>query len=124
MDSQSTCARRAQPPARRHLCLALSDKFRIPPTADAFVACSYCRLSEADAASEPGGLEIAFHEPARAIPPQQEFVMYDGEVCLGAAPVAVPGISLYELSQGLPEGYTFADSMHQDAAALRYHARG
>lgn len=90
----------------------------------AFLSSKYCRLSTADAADEPGGLEIAFGDPARAITPQQEFVMYDGEVCLGAAPVAVPGITLHELGRGLPQGYVYSDSMHQQGAVGSQAGRG
>jgi len=36
---------------------------------------------------------------SRAITPQQEFVMYDGEVCLGSAPVVYAGPSLAESKQ-------------------------
>lgn len=33
---------------------------------------------------------------ARAITPQQEFVLYDGDVCLGSAPVIYPGRTVAE----------------------------
>ena len=39
---------------------------------------------------------MAFKDPARAITPQQAFVMYQGEVCLGSAPILYPGQTLYE----------------------------
>ena len=38
-------------------------------------------------------------QAARAITPGQEFVMYDGEVCLGSAPVVFPGSTLAETSE-------------------------
>ena len=43
------------------------------------------------------GLTVAFTAPARAITPQQAFVMYSGEVCLGCAPVLHPGQTLHEI---------------------------
>lgn len=81
-------------------------------------------MSDSDAAIQPGGLEISFEMPARAITPQQAFVMYDGEVCLGTAPVAVPGPSLHELKQSLPPGYVYVDSVHQQIATAKALAAG
>ena len=43
------------------------------------------------------GLYVAFKDSARAITPQQAFVMYQGEVCLGSAPILYPGQTLYEM---------------------------
>ena len=40
---------------------------------------------------------MAFKGLARAITPQQAFVMYQGEVCLGSAPILYPGQTLYEM---------------------------
>lgn len=81
-------------------------------------------MSDSDALIQPGGLEISFDLPARAITPQQAFVMYDGEVCLGTAPVAVPGASLHELKQSLPPGYVYVDSVHQQIATAKALAAG
>lgn len=47
----------------------------------------------------------------------QEFVLYDGEVCLGAAPVAAAGRSLQEQGRHLPHGYRVDDSVHMAALA-------
>lgn len=44
-------------------------------------------------------LQVRFLEPARALTPQQAFVMYDGDVCLGSALVQHPGPSLHELGK-------------------------
>ena len=41
-------------------------------------------------------LQVRFQEPAKAVTPQQAFVMYDCDVCLGSALVQHPGPSLYE----------------------------
>ena len=41
-------------------------------------------------------LQVNFDVPARALTPQQALVMYDGDVCLGSAPIGCPGLSLYE----------------------------
>ena len=43
------------------------------------------------------GLYVAFKDSARAITPQQAFVMYRGEVCLGSAPILYPGQTLHEM---------------------------
>ena len=53
-------------------------------------------LHPPDMAVLPGYLVASFPEPAAALTPQQAFVMYDGEVCLGSALIAVPGRSLHE----------------------------
>lgn len=111
----------AHPAGSRRPPGAASQTAEIPAAAETFSGSRYSRLAAGDAAGQPGGLEIAFGEPARAITPQQEFVMYDGEVCLGAAPVAVPGISLHEQGLCLPPGYVYWDSMHQQAAAESRH---
>ena len=42
-------------------------------------------------------LQVEFEEPQRAITPQQAFVMYDGEICLGTAAISYPGQSMWEL---------------------------
>jgi hypothetical protein len=47
----------------------------------------------------------------------QEFVLYDGEVCLGAAPVLAAGPSLWEQGRPLPVGLTADDSLHMAALA-------
>ena len=55
-------------------------------------------------------------------PPTQEFVLYDGEVCLGAAPVAAAGRSLLELGLRLPPGFAVDDSVHMAALATARQA--
>lgn len=57
---------------------------------------AYCCLQPADSCIEPGFLVARFDEPAAAITPQQAFVLYDGEQCLGTALIAQPGRSLHE----------------------------
>ena len=57
---------------------------------------AYCRLQSQDAAVLPSYVVALFDEPAAAITPQQAFVLYDGDRCLGAAPIAQPGRSLHE----------------------------
>lgn len=45
----------------------------------------------------PGsGLHVRFTQPARAITPQQELVMYDGDICLGSAPIWQHGTTQHE----------------------------
>ena len=63
-----------------------------------FAASAYCRLHPDDSRTLPTYLVVAFDEPAAAITPQQACVLYDGEVCLGAALIAQPGRSLHELA--------------------------
>ncbi|PRW33801.1 tRNA 2-thiouridine(34) synthase isoform B [Chlorella sorokiniana] len=57
---------------------------------------SFCRLQPEDSRVLPTYLVARFDEPAAAITPQQAFVLYDGEQCLGAALIALPGASLHE----------------------------
>eukprot|EP00887_Chlorella_sp_A99_P008097 scaffold12.g8097.t1 len=65
-----------------------------------FVSSAYCRLQPEDGAVLPGYLVAHFPEPAPAITPQQAFVLYDGELCLGSAAIAQPGRSLHEAALG------------------------
>ena len=65
--------------------------------ATAFQPSRFCGLHPADATVHPDYLIVEFEEPAAAITPQQMFVMYDGDLCLGSAPIAMPGRSLHEL---------------------------
>lgn len=63
-----------------------------------FYPSKYCVLHPKDQEVHPGYLFVRFdEEPGMAITPQQMFVMYDGELCLGSAPVAMPGRSVHEL---------------------------
>ena len=57
---------------------------------------AFCRLQPEDTRTLPSYLVVRFDEPAAAITPQQAFVLYDGEQCLGAALIAQPGRSLHE----------------------------
>jgi tRNA U34 2-thiouridine synthase MnmA/TrmU len=66
----------------------------------------YCRLHHDDVRIADGFLEVGLGAAARAITPQQELVMYDGEVCLGTAAVALPGRSLFEVES--QEGSIFS----------------
>ncbi len=44
-------------------------------------------------------VQVRMPHASRAITPQQEFVMYDGDVCLGSAPVIYSGPTLAESEQ-------------------------
>lgn len=59
---------------------------------------AYCRLQLEDSRVLPSYLVARVEEPAAAITPQQAFVLYNGEQCLGAALIALPGASLHELA--------------------------
>jgi hypothetical protein len=63
---------------------------------------AYCRLHPQDSVVLPGYLVARLEQPAAAITPQQACVLYDGERCLGAAPIAMPGRSLAELALEAP----------------------
>jgi len=45
---------------------------------------------------------VAFDLPVRAVTPGQALVFYDGEVCLGSAPVVAPGRTHHECGLALP----------------------
>lgn len=81
---------------------------------DAVKPSRFCRLASEDAAAAE--LHVSFDAPARAITPQQAFVVYDGDVCLGSAPVLWPGRTLHELGRGLDAAAQAAeDSVLQEA---------
>ena len=50
----------------------------------------------------PGPLAVELARPARALTPQQAFVLYDGDVCLGGALVGAPGKTLHEAGRPVP----------------------
>jgi len=56
----------------------------------------FCGLQPEDSKIYEGYVVVHFDEPAGAITPQQEFVMYDGDACIGSAAIAMPGQTLYE----------------------------
>jgi tRNA (5-methylaminomethyl-2-thiouridylate)-methyltransferase len=60
----------------------------------------YWHLPEPNRGVYPGCFEVRLEEPALAITPQQMFVMYDGDICLGSAAISLPGKSLFELQAG------------------------
>jgi len=62
--------------------------------------------------------QVAFDLPVRAVTPGQALVFYDGEVCLGSAPVRAPGRTLHERGLALP-----AAVAARAAAAARAPAR-
>ncbi len=64
---------------------------------------AYCRLQPEDSRVLPTYLVACFDEPAAAITPQQAFVLYDGEQCLGASLIALPGASLHEQASAAAE---------------------
>ncbi|EFN55599.1 hypothetical protein CHLNCDRAFT_35486 [Chlorella variabilis] len=61
---------------------------------------AYCRLQPQDSRMLGSYLVVRFDEPGVAITPQQACVLYDGELCLGAALIALPGTSLHEEAGG------------------------
>jgi tRNA-specific 2-thiouridylase len=76
----------------------------------------YPNAAVSGAAGDIGSqLVVTFQRPMRAITPGQEFVLYDGEVCLGAAPVLAAGPSLWEQGRLLPVGLAADDSLHMAA---------
>jgi tRNA-specific 2-thiouridylase len=58
----------------------------------------FCGLHAEDSKIIDGYVFVEFDEPAGAITPQQEFVMYDGDVCIGSAAISMPGETLHELA--------------------------
>ena len=46
--------------------------------------------------------QVRFGGPVRAVTPQQALVLYEGEVCLGAAPICHPGPSHHERGLAVP----------------------
>ena len=94
-DGQLSCqykARYGQPAAEctLHLLRSAADAER------AFRPSKFCRLHPSDTELVPGSLMASFPAPALAITPQQAFVMYDGDLCLGSAEIAMPGASEHE----------------------------
>ena len=61
-----------------------------------FQPSTFTRLQPQDEAISPGYLVALFDQPEWGVTPQQAFVVYDGEVCLGSALIAVPGRTLQE----------------------------
>lgn len=60
----------------------------------------FCGLQAEDSKINDGYVVVHFDKPAGAITPQQEFVMYDGDVCIGSAAIAMPGQTLHEEREG------------------------
>ncbi|KAI3426035.1 hypothetical protein D9Q98_008003 [Chlorella vulgaris] len=69
-----------------------------------FQASAYCRLRPEDSVALPSYLVVQFDSPATAITPQQAFVLYDQERCLGTALIAQPGRSLHETAANKAAG--------------------
>lgn len=61
-----------------------------------FAPSQLCQLLPEDSGVPADALVAEFDEPATAITPQQAFVVYDGERCLGSALIARPGVTLFE----------------------------
>ncbi|GAB4823030.1 hypothetical protein N2152v2_010076 [Parachlorella kessleri] len=59
-----------------------------------FQPSTYTRLLPQDEAVLPGYLVALFDQPEWGVTPQQAFVVFDGEVCVGSALIAVPGKAL------------------------------
>jgi len=64
--------------------------------ASSFRPTKFCGLQPTDAEIKPGYLVVKFDRPALSITPQQMCVMYDGDMCLGSAEIAMPGQSFSE----------------------------
>ncbi|KFM26836.1 tRNA-specific 2-thiouridylase MnmA [Auxenochlorella protothecoides] len=88
-----------------------------------FRTSALCTLLEEDELIGPGFLVAHFDEPARAITPQQAFVMYDGERCLGSALIAKPGPSLAEEAGGGWPGWRTPGSSGRLRGPVILHAR-
>lgn len=69
-----------------------------------FTPSAYCILRPEDAGVHPGSLRVTFPTAAVALTPQQAFVMYDGDLCLGSATIATPGATLHEELAGRDGG--------------------
>lgn len=52
-----------------------------------------------DALDKQSLLHVRFDEPQKAVTPEQAFVMYDGDVCLGSALIQHSGPTLFENHQ-------------------------
>jgi tRNA U34 2-thiouridine synthase MnmA/TrmU len=63
---------------------------------DVFRASAFSRLLPEDCRYGAGYGLASLQQPARGIAPGQEFVVYQEDVCLGAAPVVLPGRTLAE----------------------------
>lgn len=55
-----------------------------------------CSALQENAVDDGSLLHVRFNEPLKAVTPEQAFVMYDGELCLGTALVHHPGPTLHE----------------------------
>lgn len=87
--AMSAAAPEAAAPAEEAAAAAAAARLGFAPSA-------FCRLHARDAGVLPSYLVARLDEPAGAITPQQAFVLYDGDLCLGAALIAQPGRSLFE----------------------------
>ena len=65
-------------------------------SAPEFRPSAFCGLHPEDAKIARDFLVVRFPEPAGSITPQQQFVMYDGDVCIGSAAIAMPGKTMFE----------------------------
>lgn len=52
-----------------------------------------------DTLDKQSALHVRFDEPQKAVTPEQAFVMYDGDVCLGSALIQHSGATLFEKGQ-------------------------
>jgi tRNA-specific 2-thiouridylase len=86
-------ARYGQPTAKCTLQLVYSEE---NAAEKGFRTSKFCGLQAEDSKIDEGYVLVGFNEPAGAITPQQEFVMYDGDVCIGSAAIGMPGQTLYE----------------------------
>lgn len=84
-------ARYRQEPKECHLYLS-SNRF-----APKFQPTKYSRLEVETDNFEKEPIIVHFPCAAEAITPQQHFVMYDKDLCLGTSPILIPGMSLHEL---------------------------
>ncbi|CAM6127299.1 unnamed protein product [Calypogeia fissa] len=70
-------------------------------TSGEFVPSSFCRLQPVPLCGQL--LQVRFTKSARAITPGQALVLYDGDVCLGAARLVHPGPTLFEQNRDAGE---------------------
>ena len=59
-------------------------------------------------------LDVAFDEPLRHVAEQQALVLYDGEVCLGAATIVSRGPSAYDVAVAYPSQQHQRPQQHAD----------
>ncbi|KAL3152537.1 hypothetical protein ABBQ32_001565 [Trebouxia sp. C0010 RCD-2024] len=72
-------------------------------SADDYHPSRFTQLLQDDTIDKQSLLHVRFEEPLKAVTPEQAFVMYDGEICLGSALVQHSGPTLFETRHGTCE---------------------